>query len=195
MSCPINDSVVKKFISLVSAIFLVFTPVGLVAAVETLDMSNVFSSPSPLVGLGMTQADLRKKMGRPLKKSPQEIDDENGYSYSIWTYKGFTVEVTTDAGDPNEDFVAALEITSQAFVTINGIRVGDRLSKVASLYRKEIDFYDGQPSVSVRNLYTGGVLTFTAKQDGQIRLISLRPRSALPEGYGIVPNIGHVIKK
>jgi hypothetical protein len=172
-------SVVKKFISIASALLISWTAV-LPAMAENLDTSRVFSS--PIAGLGITKATLLKKLGRPLKKSAQQNDDCNGFAYTKWTYPGFTIDVTTSNSKVNQDFVAAIEVTSPKFATIDGIRVGDPLSKVASLYKEEIlTSIDGIRYISVRNYEKGGILTFSAKNSDLITSIYLGPHSALPQ--------------
>jgi hypothetical protein len=171
-------SVVKKFISIASALLINWTAV-LPAMAESLDTSKVFSS--PIAGLGMTKATLLRKLGRPLKKSAKYQDDCNGFAYNTWTYPGFKIDVTASTADANQDFVAAIEITSPKFATINGIRVGDPLSKVASLYAETImTSADGSQYISVRNYEKGGILTFTAKDSDLVTSIYLGPHSALP---------------
>jgi hypothetical protein len=172
-------SVVKKFILIASALLISWTVV-LPAIAETLDTSKVFSS--PIAGLGITKTTLLKKLGRPLKKSAPQDDDCNGFAYTRWTYPGFAVDVTTATASNNQSFVAAIEITSPKFATINGIRVGDSLSKVASLYAEKImTNIDGSQYISVRNYEKGGILIFTAKDSDLVTSIYLGPHSALPQ--------------
>lgn len=164
----------KTIVSIALSLPLLLATVLPIAAQENTDFSSrkVFKGSVP--GLGLSAADLQKRAGRPLRKSPGGQANSCNGAYTTWVYKDFSAETYVYA-DGSGEKVGTLSIKSPSLVTLKGVRVGDQLSKAAKLYSSKIttNSYLKRQEVSIPHDSDGGSLTFGGDRNGRIKEILL----------------------
>lgn len=86
------------------------------------------------ISLGMSEEQVKETLGDPL-------NTKNGYEEvagktRILQYPGLTVQVLEDTEATNKFFVYHIESNSYKYTTVDGVKVGDSVSKVMKIYGK-----------------------------------------------------------
>lgn len=123
------------------------------------------------IKLSMPESEVRKALGQPLEV-------KNGYmtiagKTRTLRYSGITIELLEDVEPTGKFSVYEIKTNSPRYVTKDGVKVGDRISKVISIYgRPEGSQTEGSDTLSYPvNHPTPAYLIFTI-ENGIVRTIS-----------------------
>ena len=123
------------------------------------------------VNLSMSEAQVRKVLGQP-----REI--KNGYmavagKTRTLRYPGLTINLLEDGKPTNNFFVYEIEADISRYATKDGVKVGDRISKVMSIYgRTELSETDSATTLSYPvNSTSPTYFNFTI-QNGKVKRIT-----------------------
>ncbi|WP_013334476.1 hypothetical protein [Gloeothece verrucosa] len=120
------------------------------------------------IGLSMTEEQVKKLLGQPLSTKNDYIAVA-GFT-RILQYPGLTVKMLEDVKPSGKFFVYEIEANSPKYATIDGVKVGDNILKVRTIY--------GNPKTSDNNTlhyeveYSSPTYFYFSIKNGQVTKIT-----------------------
>jgi hypothetical protein len=124
------------------------------------------------IKLGMKEKDIIGKLGKPKSRTTKYDDVCYGAYITTWNYDGLEIEGLSSSNKISESQVHFINTSSSVYPTIQGVKVGDRISTAQKAYSTFSSTIDSEKNLVYPNDAYGGLI-FSINKQRLIRKISL----------------------